>query len=59
VQVTWLFIALAVTAQIATGAGTSDSRLQSRELWRDMGRIIALCVGSILFIKLISHLLAK
>lgn len=58
VQVTWLFIALAVAAQIATGAGIHSFRFAPKEQTRDWARIAALCVGSIIAIKMISHLLA-
>lgn len=58
IQVTWLFIALGVTAQIVTGAGGIDFQFRPKEKMRDWGIIMAICLGSIAFIKVISHVLA-
>jgi putative inorganic carbon (hco3(-)) transporter len=58
VQVTWLFVFLAVASQIVTGAGSDNFRFQPNERLRDWTKIGAICIGSIILIKLISHVLA-
>jgi O-antigen ligase len=52
VENTWLFIALTVAAQLV--AGTGVVRLNGKERFNDWARILGLCFGSILFIKLMA-----
>jgi putative inorganic carbon (hco3(-)) transporter len=48
----FLLMCLPITQQLAAGGRTSLFQLTKEERWQDWGRIAALCLGSILFIKM-------
>jgi O-antigen ligase len=51
VQVTWLFIALGVAAQIGAPGGGESFQFRPGERLRDLGWIGAICIASIFFIQ--------
>lgn len=55
IPVTYLYITLPVAAQIALSGQAEPYRLTSRERLRDFGWVTAICIGSILFIRLIVY----
>ncbi|HZT41608.1 MAG TPA: O-antigen ligase family protein [Chthonomonadaceae bacterium] len=55
IPITFLYITLPVAAQIALSGQTEPYRLTARERLQDFGWIAAICVGSIVFVRLIVY----
>jgi O-antigen ligase len=55
IPISYIFICLPIVAEIASNPTSHLLKIPSEERWKDYRRIAAICVGSIILIKLIAY----